>query len=723
MSNYIFNESSLYNGISQQNPELRLTNQVEDAINTKLSVASGAEKRPSAGLLYVEDDGFDINCKGHELEIDSENKFILVFNSGTKAHTAYSTKGTAHKILGDDFDVDVYLNAISGVTGTFNPDADLRLTTVLATTLITNKNVIVGMETAVGSALGTSKYLYFKNGVQQVERTVIVGGSQWDSAKQTNNDTKALVDDFMTWIGGIAGYTGTRVSDSVVKVVRDNQSAFAMSATDSYGDTTMEVGPVAGMEFEALPPVAVDNEIVKIIAEEVNESYYYLKYDAGSNSWSETVGPNTEVAFDAKTMPHKIEYLEDTSGAATGTPGAMYFLISRITWAQRTTGDSETSPDPSFVGRTINDIFFFKNRLGFVSTDSTICSAVDDLFNFWPVTVKEVLDDDPVDRSVSTTRNVELQYAEVFPDSMAIIGNNTQYSLHSDGKPFTNTNATMDVTTSYEVSQLVKPKAVGSSLYMVVPRDSYSAVREYSIIPDTLVTDAVDITGHVPRLIPESIKQISTDPSLGQVFLIDKEEYADKYTLWNYSFYWQGNEKAQSAWAKWDFWFRPMAMGIFGGNLFIVGTEVEDNNEKTILVQLRLETNTIELPGFANPEPLIDRLQLYPTEDVISSGGSEATLKVDQTLYDTVDFFEPADLVLVDRESGAYGTYTGKQELNGDYFLIFSLFISNKFNFYLTYNNNLVGKHQIGMNEPELTGLPIPFVGTNDLPATLPCSF
>jgi len=696
MSNFIFNESSLYNGISQQNPELRLTNQVEDAVNTKLSVANGAEKRPSAGLLMVEDGGFDINCKGHELEIDRDNRFIMVFNSGAKENTAYNIKGTAHKIVAEDFDVGVYLTAVSGIDNTFSPDADLRLTTVLETTLITNKNVEVAMESASGSDLGTEKYLYFKNGVQQVERTVTVGANQWDSAKQTDNDTKALVDDFITWIGGISGYTGTRISDSVVKVVKDNAGAFGMIATDSYADTTMKVGPVEGMEFEALPPVAEDGEVVKIVAEEVNESYYYLIYDSGSNSWSETVGPNTEVAFDPKTMPHKIEYLEDTSGSVTGTPGEMYFNVSRINWAQRTTGDSETSPDPSFVGRTINDIFFFKNRLGFVSTDSTICSAVDDLFNFWPVTVKEVLDDDPVDRSVSTTRNVELQYAEVFPDSMAVIGNNTQYSLHSDGKPFTNTNATMDVTTSYEVSQLVKPKAVGSALYMVVPRDSYSAVREYSIIPDTLVTDAVDITGHVPRLIPESIKQISTDPSLGQVFLLDKEDYVDKYTLWNYSFYWQGNEKAQSAWAKWDFWFRPMAMGIFGGNLYVVGTEVEDNNEKTVLVQLRLETDTIDIQGFTNPEPLIDRLELYPTESVISSGDNEATLIVDQELYDKVDFFEPEDLVLVDRESGAIGSYIGKQESAGDYFLIFSLNISNKFNFNLNYNFNLIGAHKIG---------------------------
>ena len=695
MSKYVQNENSFYNGISQQNPELRLDTQVEDAVNTKLSVASGVEKRPSASLLLEEADAFAINCKGHELELNEDNQFIMVFNSDTanKPHTAYSTKGTIHKIIAQDGAVDAYIETASG---TFNPDKDLRLTTVLDTTIITNKNVVVEMEAGVGSGLSTAKYLYFNNGVQQVTRKVAVDVHIWDSAKKTNNDTEVLVDDFMTFLGSTAGYTGTRIGDSVVKVTKDDGGAFNMSATDSYSDTTMKIAPVAGAELEALPPKALNDEIIKIIAEDSSDASYYLQYDATSASWFETVLPGTETDFNETTMPHKIEFLQDTDGSVTGTIGEFYFYVSPITWAPRTTGDVDNSPNPSFVGKTVNDIFFFKNRLGLVSTDTVICSAVDDIYNFWPKTVKEVLDDDPVDLSIATTRNVTLEYAEVFPDSMAIIGNNTQYSLHSDGKPFTNANATMDVTTSYEVSPLVKPKSVGSSLYMVVPRDSYSAVREYAVIPDTLVTDAVDITGHVPRLIPESVKQIATDNSLGHVFLLDKELSDGKYTLWNYSFYWQGNEKVQSAWSKWDFWFQPKAMGVFNSALYIVGSEATETGMKTIMVKLRLETNTIEVLNYLNPEPLVDRLQLFPDSAITPVDSTSTLLEVDQELYDSVDYIDPADLVLVDRLSGASGSYVLRYEQGGRYFLQFDFNVISKFNFFLNDNSTLVGAHKIG---------------------------
>ena len=44
---------------------------------------------------------------------------------------------------------------------------------------------------------------------------------------------------------------------------------------------------------------------------------------------------------------------------------------ARNGWAGRLAGDDNTNPFPSFVGHTINDIFFFKNRLG-ILTDCNI---------------------------------------------------------------------------------------------------------------------------------------------------------------------------------------------------------------------------------------------------------------------------------------------------------------------------------------------------------------
>ena len=37
-------------------------------------------------------------------------------------------------------------------------------------------------------------------------------------------------------------------------------------------------------------------------------------------------------------------------------------------WGERIVGDLVSAPDPSFIGNKINNVFFFRNRLGFLSS-------------------------------------------------------------------------------------------------------------------------------------------------------------------------------------------------------------------------------------------------------------------------------------------------------------------------------------------------------------------
>jgi hypothetical protein len=64
------------------------------------------------------------------------------------------------------------------------------------------------------------------------------------------------------------------------------------------------------------------------------------------------------------------------STAFDDTFGSPDFSVSNITWSGRTKGDTLSSPDPSFVGRTLNDIFFHKNRLGFLSGENVVLSEI-----------------------------------------------------------------------------------------------------------------------------------------------------------------------------------------------------------------------------------------------------------------------------------------------------------------------------------------------------------
>ena len=118
----------------------------------------------------------------------------------------------------------------------------------------------------------------------------------------------------------------------------------------------------------------------------------FVKFDTsgsgttGPGVWVETLAPNQTFKFDASTMPHKIERLTDGS-----------FKFSEITWDERKVGDKLTArPDPSFVGRKISNMVFYRNRLAFISDDSVDMSRNGNVFNFFPTSAIQAVDDDPI---------------------------------------------------------------------------------------------------------------------------------------------------------------------------------------------------------------------------------------------------------------------------------------------------------------------------------------
>ena len=110
MSKMLVNEASLYNGISQQNNELRLPSQVGDATNARFSVAHGIEKRPACLEVTTEAVAYGNNSKVHPVDIDDDNQYLLVFSddTATKAHQAYGVDGSVLPIITADSAVNTY---------------------------------------------------------------------------------------------------------------------------------------------------------------------------------------------------------------------------------------------------------------------------------------------------------------------------------------------------------------------------------------------------------------------------------------------------------------------------------------------------------------------------------------------------------------------------------------------------------------------------------------
>jgi hypothetical protein len=676
MPRIVSTEASLYNGISQQNPELRLTSQVEDAENVSFTVPRGLEKRPPVETVSTYEGYFGIDSLVHPISYSRDEAYMFVVSGvgATKATTVIDMEGNEYLIRYISSS-GVYLRT-PAAGDNFRPSVDLNVTSVLDYTFVTNRNVTVSTQGPADAVLPNVGYLWVKNGVQQVERSIILDGNTLTRAKGANNDTEEVVDQFFTDVNALVGYTAEKISKAVLKIYKDDGTQFDLEATDTYGDTTMEVSLSWGSTLDTLPPVATDDEIMTIETEENADADYFLQFNSTSKEWFEVRAPNEIHDLDATTMPHAlIKKIDDGAGTITGTPNQIYFDFEALPYTSRVSGGEDTSPKPSFVDSTINDVFFFKNRLGFLSADNVILSATDDIFRFWPTTVKEVLDDDPIDLSISSNDNVKLYHAVTFPDSLIIVGDKQQFSLNSGSKAFTVDNVVLNPTTTYPASEYVPPVAIGASMYFTVPQNTTTTVREYTVQPDTLITDAADITAHVPRLIDNNIKQIVAESNQEYLFLLDKERWSSAGNgIWVYKFYWQGNDKVQSAWHKWSFWFNPEGAMSFDGSLYIIGTEsiLNGAESRTYLGKIDLKDKpTIFYEDVDKPykisRPYVDRVSLLTDAPEVCSG----SIKITQEQYEDIANIDNATHVLVNRRSGEVFTIENVAQIGDDYVILY----------------------------------------------------
>jgi len=257
-----------------------------------------------------------------------------------------------------------------------------------------------------------------------------------------------------------------------------------------------------------------------------------------SGGWVEVVAPGIKTTLDASTMPHQL------ISKADGT-----FTFEPVSWEKREVGDDVTNPVPSFVGNRINDVFFTRNRLGFLTSENVVMSrAGGAYFNFSRETVTDVLDTDPIDLAADEGSLSVLTEAIPFNEDIVVFSPTTQFRFTSGDEPFTARSVKMRSVSRYENYSPCAPVASGTSIHFATSHGSYGGISEFRIAGPN--AQAQDLTEHVPRYIPGNIRKILTcDP---ENMLVALSDY-DLGAIYVYSSYSRGEERLQASWSRWAF--------------------------------------------------------------------------------------------------------------------------------------------------------------------------
>tara|TARA_R110000823_G_scaffold193917_1_gene325311 strand:- start:498 stop:2540 length:2043 start_codon:yes stop_codon:yes gene_type:complete len=305
----------------------------------------------------------------------------------------------------------------------------------------------------------------------------------------------------------------------------------AMNAATVSGSVVSSV-----QEFADLPTTASVGDVHEIIGDQNNSFDNYFVKALSANTYEETVKPGIIYQLDNTTLPHSLVL---TAGS---------FAFDKQTYADRGAGDLDSAPNPSFVGRKINNIFFYKNRLGLLSDENVIFSEASEFFNFFPTTVTAVLDNAPIDVSVSHTKVSILKHAIPFNDSLTLFSDSTQFTLETNGI-LTPKTISIIPSTEFENDSKVAPVAAGNYLYFTSKRGNFTSIREYYVQEDTVIVDAAEVTAHCPKYIPKNVVRLASSSNEDILFALSSD---DRSKIYVYKWYWQGTQKLISSWSEWQ---------------------------------------------------------------------------------------------------------------------------------------------------------------------------
>ena len=451
-----------------------------------------------------------------------------------------------------------------------------------------------------------------------------------------------------TVLGGIvAELSGTGITCTVIGngIYMTKSSAFQVEVQDP---DLMRVMQGSINEVSNLPGQCKDGYIVKLSnSQDSQDDDYYLKFEGtngkdGPGTWVECAEPGIVKSFDLSTMPHVIQR---TSLANQGTSSEIAtFTVKQFTYPDRTVGDDNTNPIPNFVGKKINKVLFFRNRIAFLAGEYVVTCQAGTLGapNFWAKTALIVSAVDPIDISSSSMFPSDLFDGIEINVGLLLFSSNQQFLLSSDDTILNPDTAKLRSVSTFNYNVDIPPISTGISVGYIDNSGKFSRFNEMINTQREGAPVVGETSKAVPSLLPKDI-DLLTNSRENSIILFGK---TNSDIVYGYKYLRIGDEQKQSAWFTWKM-NNPIKYH------FIIDDEYYFLDTDNFLQKINLIQD--DDPNFdQDDENYIVHLDNWTT---VGSGSYNATTKI-TTFANQSDWIDQVTspngtLVLVDLDSNA----------------------------------------------------------------------
>ena len=650
-------------GVSNQPDDKKMPGQVTQAINAYPDPTFGLTKRPGFKFMKELTDGssaFDNNdldnAKWFYYNRDADERYI-----GCIVGASGSPYGNIHIWNAIDL-VKCTVNYHSAARAYLNAvnSSDYDVLTIRDTTIITNKT------TTITSRAG-SAYTANQNGTVRIHLVEYSAGYEVvinpSGGSATTFTVNTRAGDTATNDADVTGFLAAKEILTAMKTLIDNASISNLTVTvigstleisRSTGTFTLKASGGKGGESltayqeEVNASIELSGEtkhgrVVKIKNTNSSVDAYYTKFEAndgisGSGTWVETLKPGASPGLTLTTMPHHLYSTaknvfsfsainglqHDGSAGVAGT-------IASHSWVDRLVGDDVSNEHPSFVGNTIQQSFFYNNRLGFLTEDNVSMSKAAGFYDFYMTTAQTTTDADPIDISCSSTRPANLHAIVPSAGGLLLYSQDQQFIMYSaDGnlKPST---ALIRTLSNYKMDKTIDPVDVGTQInFISKTHDTAGFVRVFAMIPQGGGSSpiVVDIGRIVSEYIPVDVTHLVA--STQNSFIAMYGNSTDK--VYFYRTYNDGQKDIMQSWFNWQLPGNVNFVEVDSDTMYTVvktgtGSDARYNLCSATMTQTPEETIIVTAGGIqVNPH-----MDFYTAATNGLSGGSEKKVVYDST--------------------------------------------------------------------------------------------
>lgn len=409
-----------------------------------------------------------------------------------------------------------------------------------------------------------------------------------------------------------AGIAGTSRDDATI--VLSDVTISSVTIADGGDGTLARAVHQEVAEANQVTSVHYIGKIVKVQPQDDAQPFYLVAKPKipGASGWGQVVweeGP-------AVSFTPGVWFMLATVEAGTFYVASTPALLSTLTglsvpgFESRSVGDADTSKTPYFVGRPINFLASFQDRLIVGSGAVYNMSKIGDYFNFFRTSVLTVLDDDPAEVYALGGEDDVIRHAVIYNKSLLAFGDQRQYGI-SGRVPVTPKTTSVIQSSAHVNTADTAPVASGDLVFYLQRSDGYARLYQLQTADIDDTTISADVGNQLNTYIPGTPVELLATTAPNMLFVRTDADPRTIYTF-RYLDVNGGRQRVQDAWSRWEFNAKLgdlIGMSYFQGALLLFWSRVAVDaagQERTYLVVDR-QSLLSGLPG----TPYLDSLRPY----------------------------------------------------------------------------------------------------------------